>query len=110
MQVTTSKSLIKRILKPVVMPPLTAFQYVRARRIVRDYAANYQRSRAVYQADGQAASLAVPSLDRLGVRIVTPGAAQNVIDLPPDYSQLVDRVAADVSKRFEYTEHCMFMP
>jgi hypothetical protein len=110
MQVTTPQSLIKRILKPVVMPPLTAFQYVRARRIVRDYASNYERSRAVYLADGHRASLAVPSLDRLGVRIVTPGAEGNVIDLPPTYTQLVDRVAAEVAKRFELTEHCMFMP
>ena len=110
MQVTTSKSLLKRILKPVVMPPLTAFQYVRARRIVHDYAANYERSRAVYLAEGHTSSLAIPSLDRLGVRIVKPGATGNVIDLPPNYSQLVDRVAADVRQRFESTEQCMFMP
>jgi hypothetical protein len=109
MQVTTSRSLIKRILKPVVLPPLTAFQYVRARRIVRDYAANYEHSRRVYLADGHAASLTVPSLDRLGVRIVTPGAAQNVIDLPANYTPLVER-EADAAKRFEHTEHCMFMP
>lgn len=110
MQVNTSRSLVKRILKPVVTPPLTAFQYLRARRIVRDYAANYQKSRELYRAEGQADARTIPSLERLGVRIVTPGAAENVIDLPPDYDARVARVAADVVRRFEVTANCMFMP
>jgi hypothetical protein len=110
MQPNTSKSLVKRILKPVVLPPLTAFQYLRARRIVRDYAANYQKSRELYRSEGQSEARAIPSLERLGVRIVTPGAAGNVIDLPPDYDARVARVAVDVVRRFELSANCMFMP
>jgi hypothetical protein len=110
MQANTSKSLVRKILKPVVMPPLTAFQYLRARRIVRHYAANYEKSREVYRADGQSDARAIPSLDRLGVRVVIPGAGGNVIDLPQGYGAMVTRVSADVARRFELTENCMFMP
>ena len=110
MQANSSKSLIKKILKPVVMPPLTAFQYLRARRIVRNYAANYERSRELYRADGQADARAIPSLDRLGVRVVIPGAAGNAIELPDAYPAMVARIAGDVARRFELTANCLFMP
>jgi hypothetical protein len=110
MQVNSSKSLIKKLLKPVVMPPLTAFQYLRARRIVRDYAANYQQSRDLYLSDGQSDARAIPSLDRLGVRVVIPGAPGNVLNLPDAYQAMVTRIADDVARRFELTANCLFMP
>jgi hypothetical protein len=110
MQVNNSKSIIKKILKPVVMPPLTALQFFRARRIVRDYAANYEQSREVYRADGQADARTIPSLDRLGVRVVIPGSPENVIDLPATYESLVGRIAEDVARKFELTANCLFMP
>ena len=111
MQTHPAKSVVKKILRPVVLPPLAAFQYLRARRIVRDYAANYRKSRALYRAEGQPEARAISSLDRLGVRVVAPdGGSGNVIALPPNYESLVARVAADVARQFEVTENCMFMP
>jgi hypothetical protein len=110
LQATTSKTLLKRLLRPVIHPPRTAFQYFRAKRIVRDYAANYEASRNVYVASGEPDARAIPSLDRLGVRVVTPGDTGGVVDLPPDYLSLVSRVAADIDRRFERSANCLFMP
>lgn len=110
MQATTSKTLLKRMLRPVVHPPRTAFQYFRAKRIVRDYAANYEASRQVYRASGEPDARAIPSLDRLGVRVIRPGEAGGVVELPPDYLSLVARVAGDIGRRFERSANCLFMP
>lgn len=110
MQATTSKTLLKRILRPVVHPPRTAYQYLRARRIVKDYAANYDRSRTIYADAGHPDARQIASLDRLGVRVIVPGTPGSVIDLPANYATLVDRVADQVDRHFERTDNCMFMP
>ena len=110
MQATTSKTLLKRILRPVVHPPRAAFHYFRAKRIVRDYAENYERSRKVFTDAGQPDSRTIPSLQRLGVRVVVPGRPAGVIELPADYPALVARVAGQIDRQFEETDKCLFMP
>jgi hypothetical protein len=107
---TTPRSLLKRVLRPVYHPPRAAFQYLRARRIVRDYASNYRSSQEAYRAAGHPDTRALPALDRLGVRIVRPGETDGIIAPPPAYGALVDRVAADVARRFEQSANCLFMP
>jgi hypothetical protein len=107
---TGPKSILKRVLRPVYHPPRAAYQYLRARRIVRDYANHYRASQAAYQAAGEPDSRALPSLERLGVRVVHPGESQDLVDLPAHYPSLVDRIAGDVNRRFERSANCLFMP
>ena len=106
----TTRSIVKTLLRPVYQPPRAAFQYVRARRIVRDYAANYRAAQDAYRAAGCAGSAAIPSLDRVGVRVVRPDQAPGILTLPAGYPELVSRVAADVDRRFAVSANCLFMP
>ena len=106
----TARTIVKTLLRPVYQPPRAAYQYVRARRIVRDYAENYRTAQAAYRAAGQPAATVIPSLDRLGVRVIVPGAPNPLFPLPAGYGQLVDRVAGDVDRRFAASENCLFMP
>jgi hypothetical protein len=110
MQANTSKSLIKKILGPVVHPPRTAFQYFRAKRIVRDYASNYEESRKLYLSSGQPDARSIASLDRLGVRVVKPGEPGGIVSLPHDYMAKVTCVAGAVNERFQKSANCLFMP
>jgi len=110
MNATTPRSLVKTLLRPVYQPPRAAFQYVRARRIVKHYAANYREAQTAYRGAGEGGTPLIPSLDKLGVRIVTPGDPASGLVLPTGYGELVDRVAADVNSRFAATANCLFMP
>lgn len=103
-------SVIKALLRPVYHPPRSAWQYVRARRIVRDYAQNYENARRLYLASGHAAPPAVPSLDRLGVRVISPAASDGVAPLPSGYGSQVAALAEAIDRRFARTENCLFMP
>jgi hypothetical protein len=106
----TARTIVKTLLRPVYQPPRLAYQYVRARQIVRRYADNYRAAQAAYRDSGAQAPAAIPSLDRLGVRVVTPGDPSAIVRLPAGYDQLVSRVAADVDRRFASSANCLFMP
>jgi hypothetical protein len=106
----TARTIVKTLLRPVYQPPRVAFQYVRARRIVRSYADNYRAAQAAYRAAGLQPAMAIPSLDRLGVRVVAPGEPNGVVTLPEGYAEMVARVAGDVDRRFAASANCLFMP
>ena len=110
-----ARRLLRRIVpsavrKPVAEGLISLHNYRRARRVLGVYSQHYAEARRRYQADGQPVDLAVASLVDVGVRRLAPGSSSNVINLPPDYLDLVARIAQDADRRFALAANCAFFP
>ena len=85
-------------------------RYPEARRILRGYAAHYGEAQRIFRADGNAVEPAFASIRDVGVRVVMPGAKRNVLELPDNYPDLLNRMRADVRERMAWSANCRFFP
>ena len=85
-------------------------RYLRGRRILREYSAYYREATHAFAAAGGSTELAVASVREVGVRDLHPDATGDMIQLPPSYPHLVDRIARDADRRFGETSACRFFP
>lgn len=109
-------------IKPLVPTPLrrplrlvwhtfqTGFYYARGKKILWDYSSHHRRASRKFD-DGMGRNgMVVGSVRDVGVRVITFGNADNIIDLPKQYLQLVDQIAKDVRPRFSRSADCSFFP
>src|SRR5688572_1100273 len=71
-----------------------ALYYLRGKNILRRYAAHHRHARQVFEHEGNRSEPATRSVRAIGVRVVRPGASDNLIRLPDNYEHLVARLAA----------------
>jgi hypothetical protein len=105
----------KRLVPSSVRAPLsqllsTPRAYLLARRVSQGYARHYHDAQRQYIADGSLPDVERPSLSAIGVRTLRAGDAANLITLPHNHCQLVDRVERDVSERLSMSANCLFHP
>lgn len=86
------------------------FYYLRGKKILHDYSRHYNRARRIFRAEGNAVHPVVRSLKDLGVRVVSFGARSNIINLPANYLDLVERVRESAQLRFGPSKACSFFP
>src|ERR1700694_2128600 len=72
------------------------FYYARAKRILRAYTKHYQQAQRIFSSENNTLAPAISSLRDFGIQVVSFGVEGNLIDLPDNYLDLVDRVSADV--------------
>jgi hypothetical protein len=85
-------------------------QQGRARGILSAYAMHLRHARRRFRRDGQHTNGALAHLADLGVRICSPGALDNRVELGGRYESLVRRLGEDVSARFRFTRECAMFP
>lgn len=106
-----TKETLKSYFRPIYHSYLSVRYGGRAERIVRDYAAHYQKARELFVSDGNVVELAIPSLDEVKVRPLYPVSGSNpLVTFPANYTALVERVHRDVQARLEHTVNCRFFP
>lgn len=111
-------SRIKPLLPQSVRKPLGSvrrtfqvfFYYLRGKKILLDYTRHYHKAQRAFRDAGEVAHPAVSSIRDVGVRVVSFGARDNVIDLPDDYLGLVDRVSESARAGFSQSKECSFFP
>lgn len=111
-------SRIKSLLPQPVRKPLgsvwrvfqTLFYYLRGKKILLDYTRHYHKAQRAFRDSGEVAQPAVSSVRDVGVRVVSFGATDNIIDLPDDYLGLVDRVSESAKAGFAQSKECSFFP
>lgn len=84
--------------------------YRRARRVLRTYSRHYADVRRQYRRERPGSPVSVESLAAVGVRTVRPGAPGNIIALPPNHLDLVERLHHDVQERLSWTARCRLYP
>ena len=86
------------------------FYYLRGKKILLDYTRHYHKAQRAFKDAGGVAHPAVSSIGDVGVRVVSFGVRDNVIDLPDDYLGLVERVSESVNPAFGQSKECSFFP
>jgi hypothetical protein len=114
MQAGTLRSLVPRPIRRPLGNLLhtceAPFYYRRAKQILSDYTDHYRQAQRVFREEGNVARLAIDSLTELGVRVISPGASDNLIDLRGNYLSLVERVSECAGQYLSATSHCSFFP
>lgn len=114
MQAGTLKSLVPSPIRSPLRHALHAceapFYYLRAKRILSDYTDHYRQAQQIFRAEGNVAPPVIGALAELGVRVVSPGADDNLINLPENYLSLVERASESAGKYLATTSHCSFFP
>lgn len=105
------REMLKSYLRPLFHSYLSVRYGGRAERIVRDYAAHYQKARQLFLSDGNVVDLAIPSLDEVGVRPLYPALSDGpLVNFPSRYIELVERAHRDMQAKLEYAANCRFFP
>ncbi|TAJ99296.1 hypothetical protein EPO44_10615, partial [bacterium] len=86
------------------------FDYLRARKILRDYAAHYRNAHDLFIAERNPVQMPARPFSENRVCIVGPGRYDSIIELPKNYFDLVARVRDDVQARLEESRQCLFFP
>jgi hypothetical protein len=86
------------------------FYYLRGNKILHDYTRHYHRAQRVFRRGGEASQPVMVSARHVGVRDVVFGAQGNLISLPDNYLELVERVAENVNPHFSLSKDCSFFP
>ena len=109
-------------IKPFVPKPLrstlrfvwhtfqTGFYYARGKKILWDYSRHHRRASRNCKGELPTNGRVVKSVRDVGVRVIAFGNKDNVIDLPNEYLQLVDRIAENVQPRLSRSADCSFFP
>jgi hypothetical protein len=84
--------------------------YVRARKIVGAYGRHYARARRAFERDGNTVQRVVTSLSDVGVRVLRPTSAGDLLELPSDHVQRVKTVSDSVKLHLSYSRNCVFVP
>jgi hypothetical protein len=88
----------------------TSLFYLRGKKILLDYTWHYQRARRIFRHGGFTAAPAVKSVREVGVRVISSGGKDGLIELPDNYPELVDRVSESAKRRLDRSQDCSFFP
>ena len=103
------KERLKSLLRPTYHWVKSVGLYPYSRRVVSNYAKHYQESRRLFEAERDGRS-GPPPLSELRARVLRPNGRDGLIGLPPNYTDLVGRIAKDVAAKFQVARNCRFFP
>lgn len=83
---------------------------LRGKYILHRYSAHYRRAQRAYREAGHQNAAPVIPLHAVGVRVIDPQRANQLMALPPGYAGIVARVARSVAAAFERSANCHFVP
>jgi len=104
------KAQLKSVLRPLYHAYLSLRYKRQARQILHDYAAHHREAQQLFASEGNAGRPSISSLAAIRVREIVPWGKDNLISLPVNYLDLVERLRRDVREKFEHSRHCWFFP
>lgn len=104
------KERLKSVLRPLYHSYLSLRYKRRAQQILHDYAAHHREAQQLFASGGNAGTPIISSLADVRVREIAPGGKGNLINLPVNYLNLIERLRRDVHEKFEHSRNCWFFP